>query len=594
MDRFSTVYHLQLRHDPRFACSIAEGQDLSIGRDPANRLQLAHHSIAPFHCQLRNERGALKLSPVGRAPVLVDSRRLRGPVELSGHESVQLGEIELSFARQVAALAVPPSASASPRPWVRWARYTSVVVLSLAVHAILLLALMNWSFATDSPAAPEAPMFTAFSLHVRREEPPPRAETEAPAAPTLSEVPPGATPDLVPQPPELWEESPSAAPELAQAGADGDVAPGRLASERSGVIGVGGGGLGSGGRSGRLAGRPGRGRGAGGGTTPLGRFLAGVQEGGMDLAFVIDTSVSMGSILDRTKATIDRMVHLLQQLVPDLRVGVVAYRDREDRYLTISSPLDPDIYRALCFILDLEAEGGGDFEEAVDQALMVAIKQLEWRPKARRVIVVLADAPARPAEVNEVMRLAASFASPRTPSRGEGVVAAMFTVSQDHLTQERRPQVADFFRAVARAGHGDFLEVDQNEPLGQELLVLVLGEQFRSELVTLHENQDRVDLDARVIARHRQREDKAWFLRMLGRSPVRAGVVDALIGWSDRRTLEAVADIAVAESKSLDCRYAALYILKKSLRGKVSFDPLQPSARQEALVSALRDVLSRK
>src|SRR5262249_18018924 len=158
MDRFSTVYHLKLRHDPRFTCAIAEGADLSIGRDAANRLQLAHHSIAPFHCQLRNERGALKLVPVDRASVVVDSRRIRSAVELNGREVVRLGGLGLSFERHLDALAVTAPPSARPRRWLRPLRYAVLIVLSLALHAVALLALKNWSLATDAGGAPDAPI----------------------------------------------------------------------------------------------------------------------------------------------------------------------------------------------------------------------------------------------------------------------------------------------------------------------------------------------------------------------------------------------------------------------------------------------------
>src|SRR5262245_37490845 len=139
MDRFSTVYQLRLRHDPLFTCAIGEGDELSIGRDPSNGLQFAHGSIAPFHCRLRNERGALKLEPFGRAPVLVDQRRIRGPIELSGRELVRLGDIDLSFARELTALESPASVAQPPSRArrLRMLRYPAWILLSLGVHALL-------------------------------------------------------------------------------------------------------------------------------------------------------------------------------------------------------------------------------------------------------------------------------------------------------------------------------------------------------------------------------------------------------------------------------------------------------------------------
>ncbi len=49
---------------------------------------------------------------------------------------------------------------------------------------------------------------------------------------------------------------------------------------------------------------------------------------------------------------------------------------------------------ALAFINDQEAIGGGDFEEAVDEALKEAVINLKWSKNARsRLLFMILDAP---------------------------------------------------------------------------------------------------------------------------------------------------------------------------------------------------------
>ena len=69
-----------------------------------------------------------------------------------------------------------------------------------------------------------------------------------------------------------------------------------------------------------------------------------------------------------------------------LRIGVVAYKDRGERYVTRDFPLRPmegaEVGQILDFVRGLEASGGGDDPEPVDLALKVAI-DMPWRADAQ-------------------------------------------------------------------------------------------------------------------------------------------------------------------------------------------------------------------
>ncbi|UKK86385.1 hypothetical protein L7H23_02500 [Sphingopyxis sp. BSN-002] len=76
----------------------------------------------------------------------------------------------------------------------------------------------------------------------------------------------------------------------------------------------------------------------------------------------------------------------------DIRVGFVFYRDLGDDYVTRTVAFDRDIGRVQGALARQDADGGGDYPEAMDQALIRAVGQ-EWRPDAVKSLLLVADAP---------------------------------------------------------------------------------------------------------------------------------------------------------------------------------------------------------
>jgi Mg-chelatase subunit ChlD len=114
----------------------------------------------------------------------------------------------------------------------------------------------------------------------------------------------------------------------------------------------------------------------------------------VDIAVVIDTTGSMQSQIDRLKKTLQAIHFQLTQLPgkPDIRFGLVAYRDRGDEYVTQVTGFTADV-RAFQSKLDrLEADGGGDTPEDMQAALEQALHALAWRPEALRLGFVISDA----------------------------------------------------------------------------------------------------------------------------------------------------------------------------------------------------------
>ena len=117
---------------------------------------------------------------------------------------------------------------------------------------------------------------------------------------------------------------------------------------------------------------------------------------GVDVVFVFDATGSMGDELRYLQAEMNDVISRAKEATGGLsiRTGAVVYRDHEDEYLTRLSRLTDEITTTQAFIDAQEANGGGDFPEAVPEALMAALNSADWNPSARaRIAFLILDAP---------------------------------------------------------------------------------------------------------------------------------------------------------------------------------------------------------
>ncbi len=116
----------------------------------------------------------------------------------------------------------------------------------------------------------------------------------------------------------------------------------------------------------------------------------------MDLAFCIDTTGSMQGEIDMVKSKVKELVAKLAagKPAPEIRVGLVAYRDRGDAYVTKVFPFSEDIDHVVKDISGLQAAGGGDGPESVNEALHTAVHDLRWDESgnAAKLLFLIGDA----------------------------------------------------------------------------------------------------------------------------------------------------------------------------------------------------------
>ena len=116
----------------------------------------------------------------------------------------------------------------------------------------------------------------------------------------------------------------------------------------------------------------------------------------VDVVFVFDATGSMGDELRYLQAEMKDVIARAKEATGGLqiRTGAVVYRDHQDEYLTRISRLTDDIKTTQAFIDKQQANGGGDYPEAVPEALMAAMNSAGWDTNARaRIAFLILDAP---------------------------------------------------------------------------------------------------------------------------------------------------------------------------------------------------------
>ncbi|MGL1919804.1 MAG: VWA domain-containing protein [Hyphomicrobiales bacterium] len=117
----------------------------------------------------------------------------------------------------------------------------------------------------------------------------------------------------------------------------------------------------------------------------------------IEVVFVLDTTGSMGGLLEGAKAKIWHIASEIQNAKSDVevRIGLIAYRDRGDTYITKHFSITSDIHSIYADLLEFQAGGGGDAPESVNQALYEAVKQQDWSREndTLRTIFLVGDAP---------------------------------------------------------------------------------------------------------------------------------------------------------------------------------------------------------
>jgi Mg-chelatase subunit ChlD len=173
----------------------------------------------------------------------------------------------------------------------------------------------------------------------------------------------------------------------------------------------------------------------------------------VEVVFVLDTTGSMSGLIHAAKEKIWSIASTLAQArqAPEISMGLVAYRDRGDEYVTQTIDLDRDLDSMYAKLMDFAAGGGGDGPEAVNEALDAAINGMSWSPDpgTYRVVFLVGDAPPHMDYQDDVKypQLVAAAAA-------RGIVVN--TIQCGSMLDTVAP-----WRHIARLGSGRYFTVEQ-------------------------------------------------------------------------------------------------------------------------------------
>jgi hypothetical protein len=117
----------------------------------------------------------------------------------------------------------------------------------------------------------------------------------------------------------------------------------------------------------------------------------------VEVVFCIDTTGSMGTWISMCH---NKMWSICNQIAggkptPNLKVGLVDFKDKGDVWITKVYDLSDDLDHVYSTLLTFKADGGGDTPESVNQALYDSVHKIKWSKdkKTLRVIFLIGDAP---------------------------------------------------------------------------------------------------------------------------------------------------------------------------------------------------------
>ena len=188
-------------------------------------------------------------------------------------------------------------------------------------------------------------------------------------------------------------------------------------------------------------------------TTPSAMNIAN-QHPRIEVVFVLDTTGSMSGLIQAAKEKIWSIASTMAsaQTAPDIKMGLVAYRDRGDAYITKTVPLSSDLDSMYSRLMDFRAQGGGDGPESVNQGLYDAVHNMAWSQddKTYKVIFLIGDAPAHMDYQDDV-----KYPKTIAYAQKHGIIINAIQSGQNGATTKN-------WEKIASLGQGEFFQVENN------------------------------------------------------------------------------------------------------------------------------------
>jgi Mg-chelatase subunit ChlD len=170
----------------------------------------------------------------------------------------------------------------------------------------------------------------------------------------------------------------------------------------------------------------------------------------LDILFLIDATGSMGDEIQQLKDNIHAIAAQIAALPsrPDVRFAMTVYRDRGDAFVARTVDFTPDVAFFARALAEIEAGGGGDYAEDLNEALYRAIHVPGWRVEDTvSLIFLVADAPPHLDYADQE----ANYAAQMLEAAGRGF--KIFPIASSGLDE----QGEYIFRQLAQVSGGRFI-----------------------------------------------------------------------------------------------------------------------------------------
>ena len=187
-------------------------------------------------------------------------------------------------------------------------------------------------------------------------------------------------------------------------------------------------------------------------TTP--KIGESIRQPNIEVVFVLDTTGSMSGLIKAAKEKIWSIAGTMAQanIAPHIKMGLVAYRDRGDAYITQSIDLSDDLDSMYSKLMDFRAAGGGDGPESVNQAIYDAVHKMSWNQDQNtyKVIFLVGDAPAHMDYQND------------TPYPQTISIASNKGIVINAIQSGTNIQTTRNWQKIAKLGQGNYFQVEQS------------------------------------------------------------------------------------------------------------------------------------
>ena len=202
-----------------------------------------------------------------------------------------------------------------------------------------------------------------------------------------------------------------------------------------------------------------------------GNTTAPPQSHQIEVVFILDTTSSMSGLIQAAKEKIWSIATTMAsaEQAPDIRMGLVAFRDRGDTYVTRVLDLSQDLDLMYASLMDFRAQGGGDGPESVNQALYEAINHISWSEdeSVYKVAFLIGDAPPH-MDYNDDVKFPVTLEM----AKRKGIIVNTIQSGQNHST-------APVWKHIAQLGYGEYFQVENS---GNAVAVVTPFDKKLSEL----------------------------------------------------------------------------------------------------------------